>query len=150
MFTTPRIELFVDNYVGVLDRILILVRRSGWNVKDLHVCEEAANNGTRIQFIMEGKADLRLLQAQLSRLDCIQHQQIDHAPQADREMAMVRSLDREALAAVAGQWGARLVVSGQQGDLYEFTGTPAQVDQFLQAVTHAVQAQTARSGRIEL
>ena len=63
MFTTHRIELFVDNYVGVLDRILILVRRSGWNVKDLHVCEEAANNGTRIQFIMEGKADLRLLQA---------------------------------------------------------------------------------------
>ena len=58
MFTSHRIELFVDNYVGVLDRILILVRRSGWNVKDLHVCEEKANNGTRIQFIIEGKADL--------------------------------------------------------------------------------------------
>ena len=64
-------------------------------------CEEAANHGTRIQFIMEGKADLRLLRAQLSRLDCIQHQQIDHAPQAGRELAMARSLEREALAAVA-------------------------------------------------
>lgn len=150
MFTTHRIELFVDNYVGVLDRILILVRRSGWNVKDLHVCEEAANHGTRIQFIMEGKADLRLLRAQLSRLDCIQHQQIDHAPQAGRELAMARSLKREALAAVASQWGARLVTSGPQGDVYEFTGEPAQVDQFLQAATHAAQAQTVRSGRIEL
>ena len=39
MFTSHRIELFVDDYVGVLDRILILVRRSGWNVKDLHGVE---------------------------------------------------------------------------------------------------------------
>ncbi len=69
MLTTHRIELFVDNYIGVLDRILILVRRSGWNVKDLHVCEEKSNNGTRIQFIIEGKADLTLLRAQLARLD---------------------------------------------------------------------------------
>ncbi len=150
MLTTHRIELFVDNYIGVLDRILILVRRSGWNVKDLHVCEEKANNGTRIQFIIEGKADLTLLRAQLARLDCIQSQQIDCAPQAERELAMARSLDREGLAAAVRPWGARLIASGRQGDLYEFTGDSAQVDQFLKAITQAVPAQTARSGRIEL
>ena len=150
MFTSHRIELFVDNYVGVLDRILILVRRSGWNVKDLHVCEEQENHGTRIQFIIEGKADLTLLRAQLSRLDCIQNQAIDRESQAGRELALALSLDREGLAAVATPLGARRIASGQRGDLYEFTGSSEQVDQFLQAVTQAVPAQTTRSGRIEL
>jgi len=150
MFTSHRIELFVDNYVGVLDRILILVRRSGWNVKDLHVCEERANNGTRIQFIIEGKADLSLLRTQLTRLDCIQNQCIDRLPGAHRELALAASADREALKQLAETWGARLAASTQQEDVYEYTGTSQQVDDFLRAVTESTQARTTRSGAIDL
>lgn len=150
MFTSHRIELFVDNYVGVLDRILILVRRSGWNVKDLHVCEEQANNGTRIQFIIEGKADLSLLRTQLSRLDCIQTQCIDRLPGAHRELALAASADRDILASLAAEWGAKLVSSAEGEDIYEYVGTAHEVDAFLLAVTGKVQARTTRSGAIDL
>jgi len=150
MFTSHRIELFVDNYVGVLDRILILVRRSGWNVKDLHVCEEKANNGTRIQFIIEGKADLSLLRTQLTRLDCIQTQCIDRVPGANRELALAASADREALKALAETWGARMTASTEDESICEFTGTADEVDAFLKAVTETVRARTTRSGTIDL
>ena len=147
---THRIDLFVDNYVGVLDQILILMRRSGWNVQDLHVCAEPAKNGTRIQFTIQGRADLNLLHTQLERLDFIHDHQVDHAAQAGRELTLIKSADRENLKSLAQQYQARLICSNEEGDIYEFTGTSDEVEAFLAQCSQRISFESMRSGSIDL
>ena len=97
-----------------------------------------------------GKADLTLLRTQLDRLDCIQTQCIDRPTGAHRELALVASADREALRVLADTWGARLVASAEEEDIYEYAADADRVEAFVEAVTGSVEARTVRSGAIDL
>ena len=145
MNTTQKLTLFVDNRVGVLDQISILVRRSGWNIKSIHACEEPWNQGTRVILTMEGRAELRLLLEQLGRLDCIRDLRVGQDGPG-RELALVKG-DPEALKETALHYGAALL---EDGATYQFCGTEEAVDGFLTACARETRIASMRTGPIRL
>ena len=124
MKESHHLQLFVENRVGVLDQISILVRRSGWNVTSIHSCEEPWNEGTRVILSIEGHAELRLLLEQFHRLDCMKELKICDGIMQRHEVVLLKG----SVQSVADIYGATPV--GE--NVFRFTGTVQEVVKFIE------------------
>lgn len=65
------LDLRVLNILGALDQIALLVRRSGWNIEDIMAGDIEEKKVYRIVMHVAGLGEVRLLQNQLLRLECV-------------------------------------------------------------------------------
>lgn len=138
-----KLQLFVENRVGVLDQISVLIRRSGWNIKSIHSCEEPWNSGTRVILLIEGRAELRLLISQLNRLDCMkQCFVLDQMEGCGYELVLVKGCAEET--------AIRLGAVPLTGGVFQFSGTAEDADRFVSACLLDGPVELMRSGAIFL
>ncbi|WP_105206004.1 ACT domain-containing protein [Neobittarella massiliensis] len=142
---THKLHLHVQDRVGVLDQISILIRRSGLNISEIHASPQYDGQTTRLLITVQGRGDMRLLLGQLDRLDCILSLAADTCAQG-RELALA-SFDKGAPEEELRQLGAA-PLPGQK-NTWQLCAAPAAVDAFL-ALCGAAGARTIRTGEVWL
>lgn len=135
----------MQDRVGVLDRISILIRRSGLNISEIHASPQYDGQTTRLLITVQGRGDMRLLLGQLDRLDCILSLTADTEEQG-RELALA-SFAEEAPEEELRQMGA-IHLSGQK-NTWQLCAAPADIDAFL-ALCGAAGARAIRTGEVWL
>lgn len=125
------LTLVVDNEFGVLTRITSTIRREGWNIKSLSVAETADHTLSRLTLSLECfDATVGSVLQRLGRLDCV-HEICACTEETHllRELALLR-LPKEELSR-AKELGGLPAGPG----VYEFSGTPAQLDAVICALS---------------
>jgi acetolactate synthase-1/3 small subunit len=149
------IVVLVDNEPGVLARVIGLFSGRGYNIESLTVAEVDKDRGlSRINIVTTGtKLVIEQIQNLLARLVPV-HKVEDLTvlgPHVERELALIKITgDRERLVGalrIADFMHARLVDSTPGSFVFEFTGTPDEVDSFISLVEPA---EVSRAGVVAI
>lgn len=149
------INLHVDNEPGVLTRVTGLIRREGWNIKDLTSAETADPTRSRLTIgVICAKSSLQHMLDRLAAMTCVRD--IGYClPEQCRELGIVslhdaKEEDAPAIAAVAERYGARLLKNAESETRYELCGDLGAVDAFLEEMKSFGRLRVARSGAVAL
>ena len=139
------IAVLVDNEPGVLARVIGLFSGRGYNIESLTVAEvNNADHLSRITLVTSGtRMVVEQIKAQLDRLVPVHRVKdlTDEGPSVERELALVKVAGRgeqriEALR-LADIFKAKVVDATLSSFIFELTGTPAEVDDFVGGDSHA-------------
>ncbi len=159
MRQTPAIErhtiaVLVDNEAGVLARVVGLFSGRGYNIESLTVAEvDHAAHTSRVTIVTSGTPDvIEQIEAQLRRLVPV-HRVVNwtlEKPGIEREMALVKvagSGDKrvEALR-IADAFRARPVDTTHTSFVFEITGAPAKIDNFIDLMRPLGLVDVSRTG----
>ena len=151
---THTLAVIVDNEPGVLARVIGLFSGRGYNIESLTVSEtQHAKHVSRITIVTTGTpAVIEQIRNQLTRMVPV-HSVADLTQQGNsltRELAMVKVAGTgdkrvEALR-LADAFRARVIDAGTQSFIFEITGKPDKVDQFISLMVPLGLVEVARTG----
>ena len=156
---TPAIErhtiaVLVDNEAGVLARVIGLFSGRGYNIESLTVAEvDHAAHTSRVTIVTSGTpAVIEQIEAQLRRLVPV-HRVVNwtlEKPGIERELALVKVAGTgdkrvEALR-IADTFRARPVDTTHTSFVFEITGSPAKIDNFVDLMRPLGLADVSRTG----
>jgi acetolactate synthase I/III small subunit len=156
---TPKIErhtfaVLVDNEAGVLARIVGLFSGRGYNIESLTVAEiDPGQHTSRITIVTSGTPEtLEQIRAQIGRVVPV-HRVVDWTvdmPSIAREMALVKVAGRgeqrvEALR-IADAFRARPVDTTHTSFVFEITGSPDKINQFVDLMQPLGLVEISRTG----
>ena len=148
------ISVLVDNEPGILARVVGLFSGRGYNIESLTVAEtNARENLSRITIVTTGTPMvIEQIKAQLDRLVPV-HKVRDltvEGPHIERELALVkvRSTGEKRVEALrlADAFRARVVDASTDSFVFELTGKPDKVDQFISLMVPLGLVEVSRTG----
>ena len=148
------LSVLVDNEPGVLARVIGLFSGRGYNIESLTVSEvEHENHLSRITVVTKGTPQvITQIMNQLGRLVPV-HKVVNLTKMGEtieRELALVKVAGKgdqrvEALR-LAQAFDARTVDATLESFVFEMTGTPADIDRFVNLMTECGLVEVARTG----
>ena len=148
------IAVLVDNEAGVLARVVGLFSGRGYNIESLTAAEvDHATHTSRVTIVTSGTPEvIEQIQAQLGRLVPV-HRVVDwtlEKPGIEREMALVKVAGTgekrvEALR-IAGSFRARPIDTTHTSFVFEITGAPAKIDNFVDLMRPLGLVDVSRTG----
>jgi acetolactate synthase I/III small subunit len=148
------LSLIVDNEPGVLGRVVGLFSGRGYNIESLTVSEtEHDKHRSRITIVTSGSpAMIDQIEAQLGRLVPI-HKVVDltnSGPMVERELALIKvagtgDARAEALR-LAEAFKARVMDATIESFVFELTGKPDKLDQFITLMLPLGLVEVSRTG----
>jgi acetolactate synthase-1/3 small subunit len=148
------LSVIVDNEPGVLGRVVGLFSGRGYNIESLTVSEtEHAKHVSRITIVTSGSpAMIDQIEAQLGRLVPI-HKVVDltnSGPMVERELALIKvagagDARAEALR-LAEAFKARVMDATIESFVFELTGKPDKLDQFITLMLPLGLVEVSRTG----
>ncbi|MGQ4273115.1 acetolactate synthase small subunit [Terrihabitans sp. B22-R8] len=157
--STQRIErhtlsVLVDNEPGVLGRVVGLFSGRGYNIESLTVTEiEQDKHRSRITIVTSGTPEIiDQIEAQLGRLVPV-HKVVDlsnSGPSVERELALIKVAGKgefraEALR-LAEAFRARVMDATIESFVFELTGKPDKLDQFIALMGPLGLVEVSRTG----
>jgi acetolactate synthase-1/3 small subunit len=148
------LSILVDNEPGVLGRIVGLFSGRGYNIDSLTVTEtEHARQVSRITIVTRGTPMvIEQIGAQLGRLVPV-HRVVDltqEGPSLQRELALVKvrgtGNDRVEAMRLADAFHARVMDATTESFVFELTGRPAKIDQFIALMLPIGLVEVSRTG----
>jgi acetolactate synthase I/III small subunit len=133
------IAVLVDNEAGVLARVVGLFSGRGYNIESLTVAEvDHAAHTSRVTVVTSGTPDvIEQIEAQLRRLVPV-HRVVNwttSAPGIEREMALVKVAGtgekRVEAMRIAEIFRTHIVDTTHSSFVFEITGAPSKIDQFI-------------------
>ncbi|NYZ17795.1 acetolactate synthase small subunit [Azospirillum sp. RWY-5-1] len=152
------IAVLVDNEPGVLARVIGLFSGRGYNIESLTVAEvNNADHLSRITLVTSGtRMVVEQIKAQLDRLVPVHRVKdlTDEGPSVERELALVKVAGRgeqriEALR-LADIFKAKVVDATLTSFIFELTGTPAEVDDFVGLMAQLGLVEASRTGVVAM
>jgi len=148
------LSVIVDNEPGVLGRVVGLFSGRGYNIESLTVSEtEHDKHRSRITIVTSGSpATIDQIEAQLGRLVPI-HKVVDltnSGPMVERELALIKvagtgDARAEALR-LAEAFKARVMDATIESFVFELTGKPDKLDQFITLMLPLGLVEVSRTG----
>jgi len=148
------LSVLVDNEPGVLARVVGLFSGRGYNIESLTVAEVAhVEHWSRITIVTNGSPEaIEQISAQLERIVPI-HKVTDLTVQGrsiEHELAMVKVAGRgdnrvEALR-LADAFGARVIDATLESFIFELTGSPEKIDDFVDLMRPIGLIELSRTG----
>ena len=148
------IAVLVDNEAGVLARVVGLFSGRGYNIESLTVAEvDHAARTSRVTVVTSGTPEvIEQIEAQLRRLVPV-HRVVNwtlEKPGIEREMALIKVAgtgDRrmEALR-IADAFRARAVDTTHTSFVFEITGAPSKIDNFIDLMRPLGLVDVSRTG----
>jgi acetolactate synthase I/III small subunit len=152
--TVQTLILMVDNEFGVLTRVTALVRREGWNIKNLIVAETMDKAISRLTISVECiDSTLPQVLDKLRHLACVRSiAAFSDESHISRELVLVTvGCERREWAVKAAEAiGARVISPDCECLTIEFSGTPGHVESLIAALKPFGIKSIARSGIIAL
>lgn len=142
------LEIQVYDRPGVLDRIVSLIRRRGWNIHSL-TAGDVGGGTTQITILLQGRdLDVATLGEHLGEMDAVRHwQELPQEAETLREMLLFCAPVAERAQAEAD--GARILGEADGWITCEMTDSPSRIDAHAQALRQR-QIHCVRSGPIML
>ena len=161
--TTSRIErhtfaVLVDNEAGVLARVVGLFSGRGYNIETLTVAEiDPAEHTSRITIVTSGTPEtLEQIRAQIGRLVPV-HRVVDWTvdkPSIAREMALVKVAGigdkRVEALRIADAFRARPVDTTHTSFVFEITGSPDKISNFVELMQPLGLVEISRTGVVAI
>jgi len=142
--------VIVDNEPGVLHRVVGLFAGRGYNIESLTVAEtDHAAHTSRITIVTSGTPEvLEQIRAQLDKTVCVRSvQDVTADPLGvELELALVKAKAGPEASAIAKAAGARAVA----GDVFEITGSPRLIEDFLTKLRALGPVEHARTGVLSI
>lgn len=151
---THTLSVLVDNEPGVLARVVGLFSGRGYNIESLTVAEVAhAEHLSRITLVTSGTPEtIEQIRHQLERLVPV-HQVMDLTltrRSLERELAMVkvrgRGENRNDALRLAEAFRARIVDATTESFIFELTGRPDKIDEFVDLMAPIGLVEVSRTG----
>ena len=151
---THTLAVLVDNEPGVLARVVGLFSGRGYNIESLTVAEVAhGEHLSRITVVTSGTPEtIEQIQHQLERLVPV-HKVTDltvSARSLERELAMVKvrgkGEDRNAALQLGEAFRARVVDATTESFIFELTGKPDKIDEFVDLMRPIGLVEVSRTG----
>lgn len=152
------IACLVDNEFGVLARVVGLFSGRGYNIESLTVAEVShAENLSRITIVTSGNdMVINQIKALLERLIPI-HTVVDltvAGPHVERELALIKVAAKgenkiEALR-IADIFKSRVLDSNAASFIFEVTGTPEKINEFITLMRPLGLIETCRTGSVAI
>jgi len=148
------IAILVDNEAGVLARVVGLFSGRGYNIESLTVAEvDHAKRTSRITIVTSGTPEvIEQIEAQIKRLVPV-HRVVNWTiakPGIEREMALVKVVGhgdkRSEAMRIAEIFRARIIDTGHTSFVFEITGAPQKVDNFLDLMRPLGLVDVSRTG----
>lgn len=148
------IAILVDNEAGVLARVIGLFSGRGYNIESLTVAEvDHAARTSRITIVTSGTPEvIEQIEAQIKRLVPV-HRVVNWTiakPGIEREMALVKvsgsGEKRTEAMRIAEIFRARIIDTGQASFVFEITGAPSKIDNFLDLMRPLGLVDVSRTG----
>jgi acetolactate synthase-1/3 small subunit len=145
---------FVQDRPGVLNRVVSLFRRRGFNIESLAVGHSETPGVSHMTMVVDAP-DVEQVIKQLFRLiEVLKVNDVTGDPTVEREMALMKINAPRAslteLLALANVFGAKIADAGVNAVIIEMSGTTSQVDTFVEAVRPFGIKEMTRSGRIAM
>ncbi|HLJ53375.1 MAG TPA: acetolactate synthase small subunit [Rhizomicrobium sp.] len=148
------IAVLVDNEAGVLARVIGLFSGRGYNIESLTVAEvDHAAHTSRVTIVTSGTPQvIEQIEAQLGRLVAVHrvHNWTTSAPGIEREMALVKvagSGEKRVEAMRIGEiFRAHVVDTTHTSFIFEITGAPAKIDNFVELMRPLGLVDVSRTG----
>ena len=151
---THTLSVLVDNEPGVLARVVGLFSARGYNIESLTVAEVAhAEHLSRITIVTSGTPEaIEQIGHQLERLVPV-HKVTDltnEKPFIQRELAMVKvrgkGENRNEALRLADAFRARVIDASTESFVFELTGAPSKIDQFVELMRPIGLVEVSRTG----
>lgn len=148
------IAVLVDNEAGVLARVIGLFAGRGYNIESLTVAEvDHAAHTSRITIVTTGTPEvIEQIEAQLRRLVPV-HRVVNWTvakPGIEREMALLKVVatgdKRSEAMRVAEIFRARIIDTTLTSFVFEITGAPAKIDNFIDLMRPLGLVDVSRTG----
>jgi acetolactate synthase-1/3 small subunit len=148
------LAILVDNEAGVLARVVGLFAGRGYNIESLTVAEvDHAAHTSRITVVTSGTPDvIEQIEAQLRRLVPV-HSVVNwttHAPSVERELALVKVAGtgekRAEAMRLSEVFRAHIVDTTHTSFVFEITGAPEKIDQFVDLMRPLGLVDVSRTG----
>jgi acetolactate synthase-1/3 small subunit len=144
----------MQDHPGVLNRVVSLVRRRNFNIDSLTVGHSETSGISRMTLVVDA-ADVEQIIKQLYRLiEVLKVSDVTHDPVVEREVALIKlhvnRPSRAELVALASVFGAKIVDAGPSSMIVEQTGTPDEVERFVELVRPFGIKEMMRTGRIAM
>jgi len=151
---THTLSVLVDNEPGVLARVIGLFSGRGYNIESLTVSEtEHEKHLSRITIVTRGTPMvIEQIKNQLDRLVPV-HRVVDMTvagPHIERELAMVKvrgkGEQRMEMLRLADAFRARVIDASTESFVFELTGKPDKIDQFVVLMAPSGLVEVSRTG----
>jgi acetolactate synthase-1/3 small subunit len=148
------IAVLVDNEAGVLARVVGLFSGRGYNIESLTVAEvDHAAHTSRVTVVTSGTPDvIEQIEAQLRRLVPV-HSVVNWttaAPSVERELALVKVAGtgekRAEAMRLSEVFRAHIVDTTHTSFVFEITGAPEKIDQFVDLMRPLGLVDVSRTG----
>jgi len=148
------IAILVDNEAGVLARVIGLFSGRGYNIESLTVAEvDHAARTSRITIVTSGTPQvIEQIEAQLGRLVAV-HRVMNWTtakPGVEREMALVKVAGtgekRVEAMRISEIFRARILDTTHSSFVFEITGVPDKIDQFIELMRPLGLVDVSRTG----
>ncbi len=151
---THTIAILVDNEAGVLARVVGLFSGRGYNIESLTVAEvDAAAHTSRITIVTSGTPEvIEQIEAQIKRLIPVHRVSnwTKDRPGVEREMALVKVTGvgdkRVEAMRISEIFRAHIVDTTHGSFVFEITGAPAKIDNFIDLMRPLGLVDVSRTG----
>ncbi|PHO06432.1 acetolactate synthase small subunit [Thermoanaerobacterium thermosaccharolyticum] len=150
------ISVLVNNYSGVLSRVVGLFSRRGYNIESLAVGTTEQNDQSRITLTVNGD-DYVITQIirQLSKLyDVIKVQDVGKFPNVSRELVLVKveinSNTRDDIMHIVETFRGKVIDISLNSIIIEITGDSEKVEAFIKLIKQFQVRELTRTGLISL
>jgi acetolactate synthase I/III small subunit len=144
----------VQDRPGVLNRVVSLFRRRGFNIESLAVGHSETPGVSRMTLVVDAP-DIEQVTKQLFRLiEVLKVNEVTADSTVEREMALLKvNAQRSSLGelvALTNVFGAKIADAGAGSVIIEMSGVTTQIDAFIEAVRPLGIKEIMRSGRIAM
>jgi len=144
----------VQDRPGVLNRVVSLFRRRGFNIESVAVGHSETPGVSRMTLVVDAE-DVEQVTKQLFRvIEVLKVNDVTSDPTVEREMALMKVSAQRAslgeLMALTNVFGAKIADANTNSVIIEMSGTSAQVDTFIEAVRPFGIKEITRSGRVAM
>jgi acetolactate synthase-1/3 small subunit len=154
--TKHTIVAIVQDKPGVLNRMVSLVRRRGFNIDSIAVGHSEVKNLSRVTFVVNGTKDtVEQVRKQLDKLvDVVRVVDISNEKITIRELVLVKvkasSSTRSEIIEIADIFNANIVDVTQDSLMIEITGDEEKIENLLKLLRGFGIKEIARTGRIAM
>jgi acetolactate synthase-1/3 small subunit len=144
----------MQDHPGVLNRVVSLVRRRNFNIDSLTVGHSETPGISRMTLVVDA-ADVEQIIKQLYRLiEVLKVSDVTLDPVVEREIALIKlhvnRPSRAELVALSNVFEAKVVDIGPTSMIVEITGSPDDVERFVELVRPFGIKEMMRTGRIAM
>ena len=151
---THTLVALVQDNPGVLNRVVSLIRRRNFNIESLTVGHSETPGISRLTLVVQA-AEVEQIIKQLYRLiEVLKVSDVSADPVVEREIALVKlhvtRPSRAELVALANVFEAKIVDVAPTSMIIEITGSPDEVERFVELVRPFGIKEMMRTGRIAM